>query len=277
MPQQPNNLQIPLQTKRCQWVRKTNDAFRICKKAFCAHAHTFDAGGMVEGAESPGCEPGLRPHGVPLPRLLNFSPGQKHVIFPCFESCHALVTLLGRQFSGNTWQNPLFHLLPCILRSVGQGLFRKCMSDYRKRVLCHANDLEKKICQRTSNRKIHVRFVKRQSCHVYSQSWKSTLSQNTWQEFQKQILPCKPAQSHWLHSMVAGGKAQSAPFCLLSGLCHRAEGKSRAGRSLGSENRKAVGREKEVSGFHGASREAGEVPLLARRTVAPRSVECLKE
>ena len=46
--------------------------------------------------------------------------------------------------------------------------------------------------------------------------------------------------------MVAGGKAQSAPFCLLSGLCHRAEGKSRAGRSLGSENRKAVGREKEV-------------------------------
>ncbi|MBR1827748.1 MAG: hypothetical protein IJ771_08570, partial [Clostridia bacterium] len=110
-------------------------------------------GGMVEGAESPGCEPGLRPHGVPLPRLLNFSPGQKHVIFPCFESCHALFTLLGRQFSGNTWQNPLFHLLPCILRSVGQGLFRKCMSDYRKRVLCHANDLEKKICQRTSNRK----------------------------------------------------------------------------------------------------------------------------
>ena len=240
MPQQPNNLQIPLQTKRCQWVRKTNDAFRICKKAFCAHVHTFDSGGMVEGAESPGCEPGLRPHGVPLPRLLNFSPGQKHVIFPCFESCHALVTLLGRQFSG-------------------------------------ANDLEKQLCQRTSNRKIHVRFVKRQSCHVYSQSWKSTLSQNTWQEFQKQILPCKPAQSHWLHSMVAGGKAQSAPFCLLSGLCHRAEGKSRAGRSLGSENRKAVGREKEVSGFHGASREAGEVPLLARRTVAPRSVECLKE
>ena len=148
MPQQPNNLQIPLQTKRCQWVRKTNDAFRICKKAFCAHAHTFDAGGMVEGAESPGCEPGLRPHGVPLPRLLNFSPDQKHVIFPCFESCHALFALLGRQFlviSGNTWQNPLFHLLPCILRSVGQGLFRKCMSDYRNRVLCHANDLEKKI------------------------------------------------------------------------------------------------------------------------------------
>lgn len=169
MPQQPNNLQIPLQTKRCQWVRKTNDAFRICKKAFCAHVHTFDSGGMVEGAESPGCEPGLRPHGVPLPRLLNFSPGQKHVIFPCFELCHALFALLGRHFSGNTWQNPLFHLLPCILRSVGKGLFRKCMSDYRKRVLCHANDLEKKICQRTSNQKIHVRFVKRQSCHVYFQ------------------------------------------------------------------------------------------------------------
>ena len=125
--------------------------------------------GWWKGSRAQTMEPGLRPHGVPLPRLLNCSPGQKHVIFPCFELCHALFALLGRHFSGNTWQNPLFHLLPCILRSVGKGLFRKCMSDYRKRVLCHANDLEKMICQRASNRKIHVRFVKRQSCHVYFQ------------------------------------------------------------------------------------------------------------
>ena len=47
------------------------------------------------------------------------------------------------------------------------------------------------------------------------------------------------------NTMAAGGKAQSAPFCLVSTPCHGAEGKSRADRNLGSENRRAIGREKD--------------------------------
>ena len=69
--------------------------------------------------------------------------------------------------------------------------------------------------------------------------------------------------------MEAGEKAHSAPFCLLSAQCHGAEGKSRSGGDFGSGKREAVGREKEVSGFQCASREAGEAPLLSRGAVAP--------
>ena len=43
------------------------------------------------------------------------------------------------------------------------------------------------LCRTRTFSEMHVRFVKRQSCHVYSQSWKSTLSQNTWQEFQNRF------------------------------------------------------------------------------------------
>ena len=51
----------------------------------------------------------------------------------------------------------------------------------------------------------------------------------------------------WLpHNCLAGGKAHSAPFCLLSAPCHRAEGKSRAGKALNVGRNEAVG-----------SREAG--------------------
>ena len=44
------------------------------------------------------------------------------------------------------------------------------------------------------------------------------------------------------HTMDTGGKAQSAPFCLLSARCRGAEGKSRAGGGLRSEENKSLER-----------------------------------